>query len=64
MDPKTNSQSHTEKRANYETTEAEGGKLALVEARMGREGGGGGVMQHDSSRNYNLLEVMCPGPQA
>lgn len=42
MDPKTNSQSHTEKRANYETTEAEGGKLALVEARMGRRGGGGG----------------------
>lgn len=42
MDPKTNSQSHTEERANYETTEAEGGKLALVEARMGRVGGGVG----------------------
>lgn len=42
MDPKTNPQSHTEKRANYETTEAGGGKLALVEARTGKVGGIGG----------------------
>lgn len=35
----------------------------LLRHALGRVGGLG-VMQHDSSRNYNVLEVMCPGPQA